>query len=79
MPTKPKSKRVTLSASHDIPFDKLVASEANVRRVKARKSIEELAEDIARRTLLTALTVRPIVGECGAETGRFEVIAARER
>ena len=79
MPTKPKSKRVTLSASREIPFDKLVLSEANVRRVKAQESIEELAEDIARRTLLTALTVRPIVGDDGAETGRFEVIAGGRR
>ena len=79
MPTKPKSKRVTLSASREIPFDKLILSEANVRRVKAQESIEELAEDIARRTLLTALTVRPIVGDDGAETERFEVIAGGRR
>ena len=50
---------ITLSASRDIPFNKLVLSQANVRRVKAGVSIEELAEDIARRTLLQGLSVRP--------------------
>ena len=54
--------KITLSASRDIPFNKLVLSQANVRRVKAGVSIEELAEDIARRTLLQGLSVRPCVG-----------------
>lgn len=43
----PKSQKITLSASRDIPFNKLLPSQANVRRVKAGVSIEELAEDIA--------------------------------
>ena len=51
--------KITLSASRDIPFNKLVLSQANVRRIKAGVSIEELAEDIARRTLLQSLSVRP--------------------
>lgn len=38
-----KSKKITLSASRDIPFNKLVLSQANVRRIKAGVSIEELA------------------------------------
>ena len=38
--------KITLSASRDIPFDRLVLSQANVRRVKAGVSIEELAADI---------------------------------
>ncbi|PQA88722.1 hypothetical protein [Hyphococcus luteus] len=50
-----KSQKITLSASRDIPFNKLVLSQSNVRRVKAGVSIEELAEDIARRTLLSPL------------------------
>jgi ParB-like chromosome segregation protein Spo0J len=52
--------KITLSASRDIPFNKLVLSQCNVRRVKAGVSIEELADDIARRTLLQSLSVRPI-------------------
>ena len=39
--------KITLSPSRDIPFNKLVLSQSNVRRVKAGISIEELAEDIA--------------------------------
>ena len=46
--------KITLSSSRDIPFNKLVLSQSNVRRVKAGVSIEELAEDITRRTLLRA-------------------------
>jgi ParB family chromosome partitioning protein len=53
--------KITLSSSRDIPFNKLVLSQSNVRRVKAGVSIEELAEDIARRTLLQGLNVRPIL------------------
>ncbi len=35
--------KITLSASRDIPFNKLALSQVNVRRVKAGVSIEELA------------------------------------
>jgi hypothetical protein len=52
--------KIILSASRDIPFNKLVLSQANVRRVQAGVSIEELAEDIAHRTLLQGLSVRPV-------------------
>lgn len=71
--------KLTLSASRDIPFNKLVLSQANVRQVKAGVSIEELAEDIARRTLLQSLTVRAVVDESGAETGMYEVPAGGRR
>jgi len=71
--------KITLSPSRDIPFNKLVLSQANVRRVKAGISIEELAEDIARRTLLQGLSVRPILDTEGAETGMYEVPAGGRR
>jgi ParB family chromosome partitioning protein len=71
--------RIALSESRDIPFNRLVLSQANVRRVKAGVSIEELAEDIARRTLLQSLTVRPMLDESGAETGAYEVPAGGRR
>ena len=71
--------KITLSASRDIPFNKLVLSQANVRRVKAGVSIEELAEDIARRTLLQSLSVRPVLDAEGAETGMFEIPAGGRR
>ena len=71
--------KITLSASRDIPFNKLVLSQSNVRRVKAGVSIEELAEDIARRTLLQGLSVRPVLDAEGQETGMFEVPAGGRR
>src|SRR5258708_30443743 len=71
--------KITLSASRAIPFNKLVLSECNVRRVKAGVSIEELADDIARRTLLQSLSARPILGAEGQETGMFEVPAGGRR
>ena len=71
--------KITLSASRDIPFNKLVLSQGNVRRVKAGVSIEELAEDIARRTLLQGLSVRPILDAEGQETGMFEIPAGGRR
>ena len=47
-PTMAKTQaKVVLSKSQDIPFNQLVLSQANVRRIKTGLSIEELAEDIA--------------------------------
>ena len=71
--------KVALSASRDIPFNKLVLSQSNVRRLKTGVSIDELAEDIARRTLLQSLNVRPVVDSAGKETGMFEVPAGGRR
>jgi len=72
-------RKITLSASRDIPFNKLVLSQSNVRRVKAGVSIEALAEDIARRTLLQSLNVRAMRDAEGQETGMFEVPAGGRR
>ncbi|WFU25438.1 ParB/RepB/Spo0J family partition protein [Bradyrhizobium sp. CB1717] len=71
--------KIMLSPSRDIPFNKLVLSQSNVRRVKAGVSIEELAEDIARRTLLQSLNVRPVLSAEGGETGMFEIPAGGRR
>jgi ParB family transcriptional regulator, chromosome partitioning protein len=71
--------KITLSASRDIPFNNLVLSQSNVRRVKAGVSIEDVAEDIARRTLLQSLNVRPVLDAEGQETGMFEVPAGGRR
>ena len=71
--------KITLSFSRDIPFDKLLLSQANVRHVEAGVSIEELAEDIARRGLLMGLSVRTITDEAGAETGLYEIPAGGRR
>ena len=71
--------RLILSPSRDIPFDKLILSQANVRRVKAGVSTDDLADDIARRGLLHGLNVRPHLDADGAETDLFEVPAGGRR
>jgi ParB family chromosome partitioning protein len=71
--------KITLSPSRDIPFNKLVLSQSNVRRVKAGVSIEQLAESIAQRTLLQSLNVRAVRDADGSETGMFEVPAGGRR
>jgi ParB family transcriptional regulator, chromosome partitioning protein len=74
-----KAQKITLSRSRDIPFNKLVLSQSNVRRVKVGVSIEQLAESIAQRTLLQSLNVRAVVDGEGNETGMFEVPAGGRR
>ena len=71
--------KLVLSSSRDIPFLQLVLSQKNVRRVKAGLSIEDLADDIYRRTLLQSLNVRAMVDADGNETGMFEVPAGGRR
>jgi ParB family transcriptional regulator, chromosome partitioning protein len=71
--------KIVLSASRDIPFNKLVLSQANVRRVKGGVSVDQLAEDIARRTLLQSLNVRPVLDAEGHATGMFEIPAGGRR
>lgn len=73
------TQKIVLGASRDIPFNKLVLSQSNVRRVKAGISVEELAEDIAHRGILQSLHVRPVLDGEGAETGMFEVPAGGRR
>jgi ParB family chromosome partitioning protein len=71
--------KLVLGATRDVPFNKLVLSQANVRRVKAGVSLDELANDIARRGLLAALCVRPVLDREGAETDKYEVPAGGRR
>jgi ParB family chromosome partitioning protein len=73
--TKPK---LVLSQVQNIPLNKLVASEANVRRVKNGVSIEDLAADIAHRGMLQNLNVRPVLDD-GVEIGTFHVLAGGRR
>jgi len=71
--------KITLTSARDIALDRLVASDANVRRIKAGVSIEQLAADIARRGLLQSLSVRPLLGDASEETGKFAVSAGGRR
>jgi ParB family chromosome partitioning protein len=77
MKTSPS--KITLSPSQDIPFNKLILSQANVRRIKSGISVEDLAEDIARRGLLQGLSVRPVRDPDGTETGMYEIPAGGRR
>jgi len=71
--------KISLNPSRDIPLDRLVLSQSNVRRTKAGISIDALAADIARRGLLQSLSVRPILAGDGSETGLFEIPAGGRR
>jgi ParB family chromosome partitioning protein len=71
--------KIAMNGAENIPYDKLVLSQKNVRRVKDGVSIEQLAEDISRRKLLQSLNVRPVLDEGGEETGKFEVPAGGRR
>jgi len=73
------AQKIVLSFSRDIPFNKLVLSQSNVRRVKAGVSIEDLAASIARRGLIQSLSVVPVADAEGNETGMFEVPAGGRR
>jgi ParB family chromosome partitioning protein len=75
----PAVQKIVLSSSRDIPFNKLILSQSNVRKVKSGVSIEELSQDIARRGLLQGLNVRPVIDADGAETGMFEIPAGGRR
>jgi hypothetical protein len=65
-PGGPSENRAQRRAQY--PLQKLVLNQQNVRKTKAGVSIEELADDIVRRGLLTSLNVRPDLDAEGKET-----------
>jgi len=71
--------KIAMNAAENIPYDRLVLSQKNVRRIKDGVSIEQLAEDIGRRKLIQSLNIRPVLDGEGAETGMFEVPAGGRR
>ncbi|TGU66705.1 DNA-binding protein, partial [Mesorhizobium sp. M1C.F.Ca.ET.144.01.1.1] len=71
--------KIVLSSSRDIPFNKLILSQTNVRTRKDGISIEDLAASIARRGLIQSIHVRPVLDADGAETGMFDVPAGGRR
>ncbi|MGX5832312.1 ParB/RepB/Spo0J family partition protein [Mesorhizobium sp. 43Arga] len=71
--------KIAMNAAENIPYDNLVLSQKNVRRIKDGLSIEQLAEDIGRRKLIQSLNVRPVLDGEGEETGTFEVPAGGRR
>lgn len=73
------AQKLSLNRSRDIPFNKLVLSQSNIRRTKAGVSIADLASDIAHRGLIQSLHVRPVLDGDGIETGMFEIPAGGRR
>ncbi|RST86376.1 chromosome partitioning protein ParB [Aquibium carbonis] len=74
------AKKIVFSRSRDIPFNKLVLSESNVRRTRPEAELDELVHDIGRREdLVQGLNVRAILDADGNETGMFEVPAGGRR
>ncbi|CAN7742133.1 ParB/RepB/Spo0J family partition protein [Mesorhizobium sp. LjNodule214] len=71
--------KIAMNAAENIPYDKLMLSQKNVRRIKDGVSIEQLADDIGRRKLIQSLNVRPVLDGEGGETGTFEVPAGGRR
>lgn len=71
--------KIALNVGRDIPFNKLVLSQQNVRKTKAGVSIEDLADDIARRGLLTSINVRAEIDAEGKETGIYRIPAGGRR
>ena len=71
--------KITLSQSRDIPFNKLVLSQAMSGVSRRASRSRSSREDIARRTLLQSLTVRPVLDGDGNETGMFEIPAGGRR
>lgn len=71
--------KLVLAPAQGIPFNQLVLSQSNVRRVKNGVTINDLAADIERRGLLNGLSVRPELDAEGQATGKFEVPAGGRR
>lgn len=71
--------KLVLAPAQGIPFNLLVLSQSNVRRVKNGVTIEDLAGDIERRGLLQGLSVRPLLDAEGQDTGTFHVPAGGRR
>ncbi|MDT4855323.1 Nucleoid occlusion protein [compost metagenome] len=71
--------KISLNTGREIPFNKLVLSQQNVRKTEAGVSIEELADDIANRGLLTSLNVRAELDADGKETGIYRIPAGGRR
>ncbi|WP_375160796.1 ParB/RepB/Spo0J family partition protein [Bradyrhizobium sp. RDT46] len=74
------ARKIVFSRSRDIPFNKIVLSESNVRRTRPEAELDELTHDIDRREdLVQGLNVRAILDADGNETGMFEVPAGGRR
>ncbi|MBA4208424.1 MAG: chromosome partitioning protein ParB [Parvibaculum sp.] len=74
------AKKIVFSEARNIPFDKLVVSESNVRQTHRDNGVDDLTHDIDwREDLIQSLNVRAILDSDGNETGLFEVPAGQRR
>ncbi len=65
--------KIVMTSARDIALDKLMASDLNVRRIKAGVSVEDLAEDM--RTRRHFRMFRPMVESVAARRGRERAVA----
>jgi len=70
---------ISLNVGRDIPFNKRVLSQQIDRSAKAGVSLEELADDIAHRGVLTSLNVRRELDAQGRQTGIYRIPAGGRR
>jgi ParB family chromosome partitioning protein len=76
---KPAPEQILIGSATMIPLHQLEISDDNVRQIKNGVSIEALAEDIARRSLLQSLSVRVKTDDDGNPTERYVVQAGGRR
>lgn len=73
------AQKITLSPSHDLPFDMLMLILSTVRRINTGVSLQEPSKDIARHGLLQGLNVRTVLHDEGVEAGLFDIPAGGRR
>jgi ParB family chromosome partitioning protein len=61
-PKAPGAEQIVIAAPRAIAFDRLTLTDHNIRRLNTNVSVQDLADDIARRGLLQSLNVRPLAG-----------------
>lgn len=71
--------QITLNEIENIPLDKLVLSNKNVRQINATADIEKFAEEIANGGILGSLFVLPELDADGNRTGMFRIPAGGRR
>lgn len=71
--------QITLNEIENIPLDKLVLSNKNVRQINATAEIEKFAEEIANGGILGSLFVLPELDADGNRTGMFRIPAGGRR
>lgn len=74
--SKPNGKApvaILINQAVNLPLNKLVLSDSNVRQIGANDGIERFAESITRSSLLQSIMVRPVLDKHGKESGTYEV------